>query len=161
MSHGDRVADREKSYIIPPRFQSELLQREHRIHPGTTDDALNTETFAAQIRRFSDLRRRHQFPADPARYRGEHLNVDTLGCGPEYGYARSKGDIDFSGYQTRHQGWPAANQNGLRFDAVLSEDSLFLRDPETQRAAAERCRADLHSDRRSCAKHQGRDSKDE
>ena len=155
MSHGDGVADREKAYVIPPRFQSELLQGEHRIHPGTADDALNTETLAAQIRRVSYLRRRHQFPAHPARYGGEHFYVDTLRCtAPSTDTPEVKATSMFSSYQTRYQSRPAANQNGLRFDAVLSEDSLFLRDPEAERAAAERCGADLDSNRSRRAEHQ-------
>src|SRR5215467_10043145 len=136
----DRVADRKKGYVVPPRVQSDLLQGQHRIHPGTADDALNAETFAAQIRRFSYLRCGHQLPAQPTRYRSEHFNVDALGGGTQDGYARGKGSINIAGHQTCHQSRSAANQNGLRFDAVLSEDPLLLGDPETERAAAERCR---------------------
>ena len=82
------------------------------------------------------------------------FNVDSLSGGTEHGYARGKGNIYFAGDQTRHESRPAANQNGLRFDAVLSEDSLFLSDPEAERAAAERCGADLYTDRSRRAEHQ-------
>src|SRR5262249_8545394 len=140
MSHGDRVADRKKGYVVPPRVQSDLLVGQHRIHPSTAHNDLNAETFAAHVWRTSYLRCRDQLPAHPTRYRSEHFNVDSLGGGTQHGYARGKGSINITGHQTCHQSRSAANQNGLRFDAVLSEDPLLLGDPETERAAAERCR---------------------
>ena len=75
----------------------------------------------------------------------------TLGRRAEHRDAGGKRQVNFAGDQARHQSGTAANQNQLRVDAMLGKQSLLLRCPETEHAAARRRRADIDPHRRAAA----------
>jgi hypothetical protein len=57
--------------------------------------------------------------------------------------------MNFARHQTRYERRPAGHQNDLRVDAVLVEESPFLRDPEAEGAAGNRRSADIDMHRRN------------
>ena len=105
-----------------------MIQTKHNAHPPATADALDTETFTAQIFRTLDAGSDDEIVGNPVVETGHDHQVSAFGdrgddatCGPA--------DLDVARQHAGKQRRPAAHVDDLRVDAVFGEEALILSDP--------------------------------
>src|ERR1043166_5725465 len=121
-----RISNDEQTDIVAFRIHTDMLQRQHRVHPCTAADALDAEFFASQVFRSLDTRtgddRMSQFTGN----RGQDFKISALSGRSHHRPAAGGSDFQVSRYKAGHQNRRAFDKNEPGLDALLGKESLFL-----------------------------------
>src|SRR5262249_47999426 len=128
------IAYRLEQNLIALRIDAKIFQPEHDSDPGPAAHTVDSEFFATQIFGSFDVWANHYVIRISAGKSRQHLDVMARRHCGQYRGSCGAADLDVPRSHSCDKGRATAQEYGLRFDAILCEETLVAGNPERHQA---------------------------